>query len=80
MFEWAVRRSGLAGIGPPPACERARPLSLSWPKRVAFTVATLILAWGMLELGGFFLSWLALGEAVLRERFAAAASGSDRPI
>jgi len=32
-------------------------------KRIVFAMLTLILAWGLLELGGFFLIWLALGES-----------------
>jgi hypothetical protein len=36
------------------------PLGLS--KRIVFTVLTLFLAWVLLEISAFFLSWLALGE------------------
>jgi len=52
-----------AVIRPRSSLDLHRPRTLSRPKRIVFALLTLLLAWGLLELGGFFLIWLALGES-----------------
>ena len=55
-------RSGRAGHQSPSSAEPSRRMPLGLPKRILFAVLTLFLAWGLLEISAFFLSWLALGE------------------
>ncbi len=62
MFKPGFGRSGSAGHQRPSSADPSRPMPLSLPKRIVFAVLTLFLAWGLLEISAFFLSWLALDE------------------
>ncbi len=52
---------GRATLRDEPRATSSRPRRLSAPKRVGFTLVLVLLAWLLLEIGAFFLFWLATG-------------------